>query len=100
RGGSSRSGQAPALRLPFNDDAGVLLPALGGAVPAQEYVAPLAEAVGQGDDGLPALGGQGIGGNVQRTTVGHAATLSVARAEVFRACEAFRPHFRPSVGTR
>ena len=62
--------EAPAVGLPFAQNAGVLLPALRGAERAEEEVTPVAEAVGQGDDGLTALLVEAVSGDV--VAAGHA----------------------------
>src|SRR5262249_48774598 len=62
--------EAASVALPFGQDAGVLLAALGGAVPAEEDVTPAAEAVRQGHDGLAALLVESVSGDV--VAAGHA----------------------------
>jgi hypothetical protein len=89
--------QAPAVGLPLRDDAGVLGPALGGAVLAEQHVAAAAQPIGEGDDGLAGLPVTAVLGDGGGS--GHAGNPFWDARKTSALRRGFRPHFRPPEGT-
>src|SRR5262249_20537475 len=87
--------QPAAVRLPLGHDPGVLLPALRAAIPTEEDVAPTAEAVRQGHDGLAALLVETVRGDAVAT--GHAPEPFLRKTSALSRVSG--PRGRPPAGT-
>jgi len=87
--------QPAAVRLPLGQDPGVLLPALRAAIPTEENVAPTAEAVRQGHDGLAALLVETVRGDAVAT--GHAPEPFLRKTSALSRVS--RPRGRPPAST-
>jgi hypothetical protein len=94
-GHRDRRGQAAAAGLPLCDDGGVLDPALGRAVLAEEYVTARAEPVAQRHHGLATLLVKTVGGN--GLVAGHADEPFLRKTSAL--FKGFVPRFQPLEGT-
>jgi hypothetical protein len=93
---SAALGQPLAGRLPFADDAVILLLAFRAAVAPEQVVTPAAHAVGECDHGLAALSVPAI---TQCLTTAVHATCSLLARKTSALVGISQPHYQPLVGT-